>query len=110
MLGMRELGRAAAFGAITVGCALVVATAYAQAPELRLRVEGDARGCVSEAALRARLGRYLRVHRPIQVEVVVRAGAEPVAFELQRAGAQDAVRTFEVLPRTCPERLDALAV
>lgn len=91
---------------------LLVATtsAHAQPSGLQLEVSADAQGCVSEASLRARLERFLRVHRPIDVEVVVRAGAEPVAFELRHDGVFAAERRFEVLPAGCSSRLDALAL
>jgi hypothetical protein len=98
-----------------VACAaLVIAVlpsgAHAQRTALTLSVARDPQGCVHEAALRAHLDRFLRVHGPIDVEVVVHADAKPVGFELRHGGAYTAERRFEVLPTGCPARLDALAL
>jgi hypothetical protein len=86
------------------------ASAHAQPGGLQLEVSADERGCVSEASLRARLQRILRVHAAIDVEVVVHADAEPVAFELRHDGVSAAERRFDVLPAGCAARLDALAL
>lgn len=97
-----------------VACAAFLAAlpsgARAQRPALELSVNPDAQGCVDETALRAHLDRFLRVHRPIDVEVVVHAGATPVGFELRHDGAITAERRFDVLPTGCRARLDALAL
>ena len=84
--------------------------ARAQHPGLEIVGVRDANGCVAETALRAHLDRYLRVHKPIDVEIVVRMGADPIGFDLRRDGAFVAQRRFEVLPAGCEARLDALAI
>ena len=95
-----------------LACVLVVARdARAQpATGLELAVEDDAQACVTEPSLRARIDRFLRVRQPIDVEIVVRPDARPVAFELRRGGASIAERRFRVLPEACASRLDALAI
>src|SRR6185503_21004071 len=91
-------GTACALGVLA--CVLGAATAaHAQgAAGLRLAVEDDAQACVTQPALRARIDRFLRVRRPIDVEIVVRPGEKPVVFELRRDGAFVAERRFDVLP------------
>jgi hypothetical protein len=114
MPAARESGRATIAGAASraalVLLAMTPAIGRAQLERLDLVVEQDPRGCVHEAALRAHVDRYLRVHEPIEVQVVVHARKEPLGFELRRKGAFFAERHFDVLPEGCDARLDALSL
>jgi len=76
-----------------------------------LRVEPSADGCVSAATLEPRVRRWLRADaQPSEITVVVHAASAPPSFSVTRGGEVIAERRFDVLPATCSDRLDAIAV
>jgi hypothetical protein len=99
---------------LALGALAVPALAAAQTQDgldSVLRVTPSADGCVNEAALEPRVRRWLDGAAPREdVAVAVDAGAPKVAFSVLRAGAVIAERRFDVLPRDCGDRLDAIAV
>jgi hypothetical protein len=105
--------RAAAWAMVVLG-SMLSAAARAQ-PEASLeavvRVEPDTRGCVTKAALQARVRHWLDASTALDdVAVEVRAAARPPAFVVLRSGSIIAERRFPVLPTQCRDRLDALAI
>lgn len=89
------------------------ASAQALANEVQTTVEGDGRGCVSQSALSRRIVHYLSrtAHVPADLHIHVRAPKTGVTeFELGQAGTQIAVRRFDSLPKTCADRVNAIAL
>jgi hypothetical protein len=90
---------------------LMRASASAQSPTLDLQVAPDPRGCITDAALRARVQHYLsRRARPAQVQIAVSASDVGASFSVRRGGRDVAERRFELLPEACGSRLDAIAL
>ncbi len=77
-----------------------------------LSVHPGGDGCLSEAALRGRVQRWLAPGSTLErgVTVVVDAAANPPSFVVERGGAVVAQRSFAVVPSACADRLDALAL
>jgi hypothetical protein len=76
-----------------------------------LTVEPSADGCITAAALRPKIARWLRRSTPpAGLAVSVHGASEPLAFTLERDGQTIAERTFERLPARCKDRLDAMAI
>jgi len=76
-----------------------------------LRVEPSADGCVTKATLQPRVQRWLGA-TPIRsgLRVIVRGAAEPMAFSVQHDAVDFAERSFDVLPKNCTDRVDAVAL
>jgi hypothetical protein len=76
-----------------------------------LVVEPDKSGCITHAALLARVLHWLEPSLEIgDVQVLVRGRARPPSFVVQRGTGSPAERSFDVLPARCRDRVDAMAL
>jgi hypothetical protein len=76
-----------------------------------LDVERDEARCITEGALRRRVAHWLRADAELaDIEVKVHAAAEPLTFTVRRRGEIVAERRFDVLPRRCADRVEAVAL
>lgn len=100
------------------GLALVMALASvsvrARAQEVdgvQLRVTPDASGCVTEAALRARVASLGAQAKGAQgIAVVIDASVQPEVLQVRRNDVVIATRRFDDLPARCADRLQTLAL
>ena len=99
-------------GALVAAQVSIAASARAQAIDaIELRVVPDPRGCVTEAALRARIASLkARADGARGLALVVNAAHSPEVLELRRDGAMIARRSFETLPERCSDRLETIAL
>jgi len=76
-----------------------------------LLVEPDTSGCITHAALLARVLHWLKPAIEIgDVHVLVRGRARPPSFVVRRGTGSPAERSFTVLPTRCRDRVDAMAL
>jgi hypothetical protein len=76
-----------------------------------LLVEPDKNGCITHAAVLARVLHWLKPSVEIgDVQVLVRGSARPPSFVVRRGTGSPAERSFDLLPARCRDRVDALAL
>lgn len=103
-----------AFG-LSMVLAFSSATVAAQSDATRVRttLHGDSSGCLTERALDARIVHYLSSAAQVMpgLRVHVRApNAGATEFEIELAGKPLAIRRFEMLPKGCSDRVNAIAI
>jgi hypothetical protein len=94
-------------------CVLALArAAHAQSSEtIDLRVTPDGRGCVTEAALRARIASlHARVEGTYGLAFAVDASNAPEVLEVRRDEVVIATRRFDALSERCSDRLQTIAL
>jgi hypothetical protein len=74
-------------------------------------VEPDRSGCITHAAVLARVLHWLKPSVEIgDVEVLVHGGGRPPSFVVRRGTGSPSERRFDVLPARCRDRVDAMAL
>jgi hypothetical protein len=91
-------------------CAARVRADASSSLDAQLEVQPDASGCIAQRSLSARVAHWLKRPPQAGVAVVVHAASQPVSFSVEREGRVVAERSFEHLPASCADRLDALAL
>jgi hypothetical protein len=78
---------------------------------IELRVTPDARGCITEAGLRARVARLdVQAKDAYGLALALDASREPAVLEVRRNDVVIATRRFDALPERCAERLQTIAL
>jgi hypothetical protein len=96
-----------------LACVTAVArSAYAQPVEtIDLQVTSDAGGCITEAALRARIASlHVQVEDTHGLAFMVDASSEPAVVEVRRDDVVIAKRRFDGLPERCADRVQTIAL
>jgi hypothetical protein len=105
--------RRRAWNAGAIACVLALARiAHGQSVEaIELRIAPDARGCVTDAALRARIASLrVRVEDASGLGFAIDASQESVVLEVRRDDVVIATRRFDALPERCADRLQTIAL
>jgi hypothetical protein len=81
------------------------------ADAIKLQITPDAGGCITEAALRARIASlHVQAKDADGLELAVDASNEPATLEVRRNEVVVAARRFDALPVRCADRLQTIAL